>query len=66
MKLRTNLDMSQTIENGLVVDELEGSNAAWAYLIEHGVPTPTILRVLSSNDRRRQSDPHHVPTARTR
>ncbi len=57
MQLRTNLDMAQAVENGLVVDEVSGSASAWAYLAEHGVPTQVILRVLISQARRRQTDP---------
>lgn len=57
MQLRTNMFWAQAIENGLVVDEVNGSAAAWAYLADHGVPTPVILRVLVSPARRRQTDP---------
>lgn len=57
MQLRTNLDMAQTVENGLVVDEVHGSASAWKYLAEHGVPTQVILRILVSQARRRQTDP---------
>jgi hypothetical protein len=57
MQLRTNLSLAQAVENGLVVDEVNGSAAAWAYLANHGVPTPVILRVLVSPARRRQTDP---------
>ena len=54
--------MAQAVENGLVVDEVSGSATAWAYLAEHGVPTPVILRVLVSQARRRQTDPiYSVP-----
>ena len=61
MKLRTNLEMAQTIENGLVVDEVQGSVAAWAYLEDHGIPAPIILRVLISASRRRETDPSNSP-----
>lgn len=57
MQFRTNLDMAKSVEIGLVVDEVEGSNGAWKYLSAHGVPTQIILRVLISKARRRQTDP---------
>lgn len=57
MQLRTNVEMAQTIENGLIVDEVEGSAAAWSYLQKHGIPSPIILRVLASATRRRTTDP---------
>ena len=40
-----------------MVDSALGSKTAWAYLIANGVPTPTILRVLISQARRRSTDP---------
>lgn len=52
--------MSQTIQNGLIVDYLDGSAAAWNYLLERKIPTPIILRVISSGSRRRESDPGPV------
>lgn len=61
MKLRKDMDTAQAVANGLVVDEVNGSASAWAYLAEHGVPTPVILRVLVSQARRRQSDPIYAP-----
>lgn len=61
MKMRINLDMSQIIENGLVVDDIQGSLAAWEYLLAHDIPSPIVLRVLSSPARRRESDPHGEP-----
>jgi hypothetical protein len=60
MRARTNIEMAQVIANGLVVDEVDGSASAWAYLEEHGIPLPTILRVLVSESRRRESDPGAV------
>lgn len=57
MRARTNVEMSQVIANGLVVDEVDGSASAWEYLEEHGVPLPIILRVLVSESRRRSTDP---------
>lgn len=57
MQLRTDMSLAQVVENGLVVDEVHGSAAAWTYLADHGVPTPVILRVLVSPARRRQTDP---------
>ena len=51
------MDTAQAVENGLVVDEVNGSASAWTYLADHGVPTPVILRVLVSQTRRRQTDP---------
>jgi hypothetical protein len=62
MQLRKNTMMAQVIENGLVVDEVSGSEVAWSYLVEHEVPTPIILRVLISASRRRQTDPSHAPS----
>lgn len=61
MKLRTDMNTAQAVENGLVVDEVSGSANAWAYLTDHGVPTPVILRVLVSQSRRRQTDPIYAP-----
>lgn len=57
MKPRTNDQMALTIAEGLVVDSLLGSETAWAYLAANGVPAPTILRVLISQERRRSTDP---------
>jgi hypothetical protein len=54
MKVRTDRDMANTIENGLVVDEAMGSHAAWEYLVAHGVPHHIVLRVLASSTRRRK------------
>jgi hypothetical protein len=59
MELRTNLEMAHEIENGLVVDEVQGSVAAWAYLEGHGIPSPIIARVLLSSARRRATNPSH-------
>lgn len=60
MKPRTDVDTAQTIENGLVIDDIDCSLSAWNYLVQHGVPTPIILRVLSSSLRRRSTDPAHA------
>lgn len=57
MKLRKNDDMTLTVVGGVMVDSLLGSKTAWAYLAANGVPTPTILRVLISQARRRATDP---------
>lgn len=57
MTLRTNNSMALTIVEGLKVDSLLGSKTAWAYLAANEVPTPTILRVLISQARRRATDP---------
>lgn len=57
MTLRKNDTMASTVVEGLMVDSLLGSKTAWAYLVANAVPTPTILRVLISQARRRSTDP---------
>lgn len=57
MERRKDFDTSVSVENGLVVDDILGSSAAWEYLAGHGVSGPLILRVLASGNRRRRSDP---------
>jgi hypothetical protein len=56
MQPRENTRLAKTIEQAIVIDSTYGAAKAWAYLSSHQVPTPTILRVLSSHEQRRASD----------
>jgi len=57
MRPRENTRLSKAIQQAVVIDATKGAAFAWAYLSAFEVPSATILRVLSSARKRRDTDP---------
>jgi hypothetical protein len=54
---RNNTALAAIVEQGVTLDQEQGSATAWAYLASHALPPALMLRVLAYPDQRRQQDP---------
>lgn len=60
MENRTNVELSAAIVEGLHIDSVKGSAAAWVYMRNRSVPMDIILRLLALPAMRRPTDPGHT------
>lgn len=56
MQKRSDEAMARAVEQGLLIDTLQGSACAWAFMAANDVSQQTILRVLAEPNRRRPTD----------